>query len=49
MVYAAMDGAGCDLTHGLTILQLEFYFSDANLRKDRFMKQQIDSNPGGCV
>ncbi|XP_006819903.2 LOW QUALITY PROTEIN: la-related protein 7-like [Saccoglossus kowalevskii] len=29
--------------------QLEFYFSDANLRKDRFLKQHMDSNEEGFV
>ena len=29
--------------------QLAFYFSDANLRRDGFMKKQIDQDPEGCA
>lgn len=29
--------------------QVEFYFGDANLHKDRFMKQEISKNPEGYV
>jgi len=29
-------------------LQMEFYFSDANLHKDRFMKQQLQQTSDGC-
>jgi len=29
-------------------LQMEFYFSDANLHKDRFMKQQLQQASDGC-
>eukprot|EP00124_Ichthyophonus_hoferi_P001937 Ihof_evm10s116 gene=Ihof_evmTU10s116 len=29
--------------------QVEFYFGDANLSKDRFMKQHIDKDPEGWV
>jgi hypothetical protein len=28
--------------------QMEFYFSDSNLSKDRFLKQEIKSNSDGC-
>jgi hypothetical protein len=28
---------------------LEFYFSDSNLNKDRFLKQKIAENPEGWV
>ncbi len=28
--------------------QLEFYFSDSNLRKDRFIKQEMDKAEDGC-
>ena len=28
--------------------QIEFYFSDANLSKDRFLKQEINSSEDGC-
>ena len=28
--------------------QMEFYFSDSNLSKDRFLKQEITSNSDGC-
>lgn len=28
--------------------QMEFYFSDANLTKDRFLKKEITSSPDGC-
>ena len=28
--------------------QMEFYFSDSNLSKDRFLKQQIKSSEDGC-
>ena len=28
--------------------QIEFYFGDANLQKDRFMKQEIGKHPEGC-
>lgn len=28
--------------------QIEFYFGDANLSKDRFMKQEITKHPEGC-
>lgn len=30
------------------IIQIEFYFSDSNLQKDRFLKQAISKNPDGC-
>lgn len=29
--------------------QIEFYFSDSNILKDKFIKSQIDSNPDGYV
>lgn len=28
--------------------QVEFYFGDANIQKDRFMKQKIHEDPEGC-
>lgn len=28
--------------------QMEFYFSDSNLTKDRFLKKEITNSPGGC-
>jgi hypothetical protein len=28
--------------------QLEFYFSDSNLTKDRFLKQEIANSEDGC-
>jgi hypothetical protein len=28
--------------------QMEFYFSDSNLAKDRFLKQQIQNSTDGC-
>lgn len=28
--------------------QLEFYFSDSNLTKDRFLKQEIKNSTDGC-
>lgn len=28
--------------------QMEFYFSDANLRKDRFMTELVQENDEGC-
>lgn len=28
--------------------QLEFYFSDSNLTKDRFLKQEIQNSTDGC-
>ncbi len=28
---------------------MEFYFSDANLHKDRFLKQLIDQEESGCM
>jgi hypothetical protein len=36
---------------GLTACKsiLEFYFSDSNLNKDRFLKQKIAENPEGWV
>lgn len=27
---------------------MEFWFGDANLRKDRFLKKEIDSTEDGC-
>lgn len=29
--------------------QLEFYFSDSNLSRDSFMREQISARPDGCV
>ena len=29
-------------------LQVEFYFGDSNLFKDRFLKQKIAEHPDGC-
>ena len=31
-----------------TAPQVEFYFSDSNLPKDKFLKERIASNPEGC-
>ena len=28
--------------------QMEFYFSEANLAKDRFLKQEMKSSEAGC-
>lgn len=28
--------------------QMEFYFSDSNLSKDRFLKQEISKSEDGC-
>ena len=28
--------------------QMEFYFSDSNLAKDRFLKQEIQASKEGC-
>jgi hypothetical protein len=28
--------------------QMEFYFSDSNLTKDRFLKKEITTAPEGC-
>ena len=28
--------------------QIEFYFGDANLPKDKFLQQKISENPDGC-
>lgn len=28
--------------------QLEFYFGDSNLSRDRFLRQQIDGSEEGC-
>lgn len=32
----------------LWLLQVEFYFSDSNLPKDKFLKEQVDKHPNGC-
>ena len=33
----------------LTLLaQIEFYFGDANLPKDKFLQQKISEHPDGC-
>ena len=32
----------------LVSFQMEFYFSDANLSKDRFLKKEIDQTDDGC-
>lgn len=29
--------------------QMEFYFSDSNLSKDRFLKQEIQNADDGCI
>ena len=29
--------------------QMEFYFSDSNLTKDRFLKKEITSSSEGCI
>ena len=29
-------------------LQVEFYFSDSNLPKDKFLKERIAEDPDGC-
>ncbi len=28
--------------------QVEFYFSDSNLPKDKFLKERISEDPDGC-
>ena len=30
------------------LLQMEFYFSDSNLHKDRFLKKAIEASVDGC-
>jgi len=32
----------------IDMFQIEFYFSDANLQKDRFLKKQIEESADGC-
>ena len=34
--------------HLFAYKQIEFYFGDSNLQKDRFMKQEINKHPEGC-
>lgn len=29
--------------------QMEFYFSDSNLTKDRFLRKEIENSPDGCL
>jgi len=36
------------LAEWLITSQMEFYFSDANLHKDRFLKQQLQQSADGC-
>jgi hypothetical protein len=31
------------------VVQIEFYFSDANLSKDRFMTQKMSESDEGCT
>ena len=33
---------------GLIIVQMDFYFGNANLRRDRFMKKEMESAADGC-
>ena len=30
-------------------LQVEFYFGDSNLQKDRFLQQKMKEHPDGCT
>lgn len=30
-------------------LQIEFYFGDANLPKDKFLQQKMSEDPNGCM
>jgi hypothetical protein len=32
----------------LFLAQIEFYFSDSNLPKDKFLRQQVEAHPEGC-
>ena len=34
--------------HIYMLFQMEFYFSDANLQKDRFIKKLLTASPDGC-
>ena len=36
-------------THIATLSQLEFYFGDANLRRDRFLRAEIEGSEDGFV
>ena len=41
------QSAGCSWWN-INFWQIEFYFGDANLSKDRFLKQKIDESEDGC-
>ena len=49
---AAMHGAACHCLARYVrayFLQVEFYFGDSNLQKDRFLQQKMKEHPDGCT
>ena len=43
----ASDGGNAGLLKSLQA-QIEFYFGNANMNKDRFLKKLVDADPEGC-
>ena len=39
----------CVLDHSFPQYQIEFYFGDANLPKDKYLQQKISENEDGCM
>jgi len=43
-----MNLALCSHVIGACQPQVEFYFSDSNLPKDKFLRGQVEAHPEGC-
>lgn len=48
LCWVYLEGNWMNILFCLLWTKVEFYFGDANLQKDRFMKQEISQHPEGC-